>query len=86
MGALFGVCHSDRAESLLQPPEAIAATHKQLVENRVRERLESVMMAGSATAQRVPDVRQLLILQALKPHIRHVTHACHDRANPALCL
>jgi hypothetical protein len=41
-------------------------------------------MADGATAQRVPDIRQILIVQALESRIRHVTHMCHNRANPVL--
>ena len=74
LGVLFGVCQADRSESLLQPLEAIALTRKQRVEHRVRERLESVRMAVGASAQRVPDVRQILIVQALESHIRHVNY------------
>ena len=80
LDVLFGVCRADRLESLLQPHQAIAATREHLVEHRVRERLELVRMAARARAQRVPDVRQILIVQTLESHTRHVTHGCHNHA------
>jgi hypothetical protein len=67
-------------EPPLQPLESIAPTRKQLVENGVRERLELVRMAGGARAQRVPDIRQILIVQAPESRISHVNRVCYNRA------
>ena len=85
LGVLFGVCQANGAESLLQPGvQTVTTTAKQLVKDRVGERLESVRMAHGGTAQRVPHIRQVAILQALESQITHVNGVCHNCANPIL--
>jgi hypothetical protein len=69
---LFRIGQAEGPESRFQPRvQPLAPPIEQLREHGVHERLEMIWVARGGTAKRVPEIRNLTILETLKPDVSH---------------
>jgi hypothetical protein len=90
-GVLLGIRQAERPESFFEPRfEALVAACDQFAKTLVHKPLKVIGVTSGGTAERVPDIGELAIFQALESDVTHAVALCKmcaaRRLSPSVAL